>query len=186
MFLRNFQLAFTDTMKVQSAHQELLDLKMKPGDLDSYISSFKHLCTCMGWGADDTRTIMLFKKGLTNGLHHAVLEKTTLCPDTLHGWFEAACKQYELWAEIKASLGGSLTKPQPKQPKWHANASRGGGGTSSTGSNTRCYHPWQGVHKEDQMDVDAAMLATITAEEKQKLLKEGRCFNLSRVDWRVV
>ena len=52
--------------KVQSAYQELLDLKMKPGDLDSYISSFKHLCTHTGWGVDDAGTIMLFKKGLTN------------------------------------------------------------------------------------------------------------------------
>ena len=105
MFLRDFQLAFTDTTKVQSAHQELLDLKMKPGDLDSYISSFKHLRTRAGWGTDDTRTIMLFKKGLTNGLHRAILEKTTPRPDTLRRWFKAACKQYELWAEIKASLG---------------------------------------------------------------------------------
>jgi hypothetical protein len=96
MFLRDFQLAFTDTTKVQSAHQELLDLKMKPGDLDSYISTFEHLRTCAGWGADNARTIMLFKKGLTNGLHHAVLEKTTPHPDTLRGWFEATRKQYEL------------------------------------------------------------------------------------------
>ena len=134
MFLRDFQLAFTNTTKVQSTHQDLLDLKMKPGDLDSYISSFEHLRTRAGWGADDTGTIMLFKKGLTNGLHHAVLEKTMPCPDTLRGWFEAVRKQYELWAEIKASLGGSFAKPQPEQPKWHAQMSGGGGG-GRTGGN---------------------------------------------------
>ena len=180
MFLRDFQLAFTDTTKVQSVHQELLDLKMKPGDLDSYISSFEHLCTCAGWGADNTGTIMLFKKGLTNGLHCTVLEKTTPRPDTLHRWFEATHKQYELWAEIKASLGGSLTKPQSEPPKWHANTSGGGGGTRGT-NNAWCYHPWQGVRKEDHMDIDAAMLATIAAEEKQKLLEEGRCFNCKKL-----
>ena len=48
MFLRDFQLAFTDTTKVQSTHQKLLNLKMKPGDLDSYISSFEHLHTHAG------------------------------------------------------------------------------------------------------------------------------------------
>ena len=31
------------------------------------------------------------------------------------------------------------------------------------------------------MDVDTAMLATIAAEEKQKLLKEGRCFNCKKL-----
>ena len=180
MFLRDFQLAFTDTTKVQSVHQELLDLKMKPGDLDSYISSFEHLCMRAGWGADDAATIMLFKKGLTNGLHRTVLEKTTPRPDTLCGWFEAARKQYKLWAEIKASLGGSLTKPQSEPPKWRASTSGSGGGTRGN-NNVWRYHPWQGVRKEDRMDVDAATLAAITAEEKQKLLKEGRCFNCKKL-----
>ena len=148
MFLRDFQLAFTDTTKVQSAHQELLDLKMKPGDLDSYISSFEHLRTRTGWGADDAGTIMMFKKGLTNGLHCAILEKTMPRPDTLRGWFKAARKQYKLWAEIKASLGGSLTKLQQEQPKWCAQTS-GGGGNSGTGGNAWQFHPWQGVCKKD-------------------------------------
>ena len=31
------------------------------------------------------------------------------------------------------------------------------------------------------MDVDTAMLAVIAAEEKQKLLKEGRCFNCKKL-----
>ena len=180
MFLRDFQLAFTDTTKVQSAHQELLDLKMKPEDLNSYISSFEHLHTRTGWGADDAGTIMLFKKGLTNGLHRAILEKTTPRPDTLHGWFEATRKQYELWAEIKASLGESLIKPQQEQPKWRTQTSGGGGG-SGTGGNAQRFHPWQGVRKEDCMDVDAATLAAIAAEEKQRLMKEGRCYNCKKM-----
>ena len=83
MFLRDFQSAFTDTTKTQNAHQELLELRMKPGFLDDYISSFEHLRHLAGWGADDVGTIMLFKKGLTQGLHRAVLEKTTLHPTTL-------------------------------------------------------------------------------------------------------
>ena len=153
---------------------------MKPGDLDSYISSFEHLHTCAGWGADDAGTIMLFKKGLTNGLHRAILEKTMPHPDTLCRWFEAARKQYELWAEIKASLGGSLTKPQQEQPKWRAQTS-GGGGNSGSGGNARRFHPWQGVRKEDCMDVDAATLAAITTKEKQRLLKEGRCYNCKKM-----
>ena len=90
MFIRDFQLSFTNTTKMQNAHQELLQLAMKPGMLDDYISSFEHLRQRAGWGADDVGTIMLFKKGLTHGLHCAVLEKTNPHPTTLHSWIEAA------------------------------------------------------------------------------------------------
>jgi hypothetical protein len=83
MFIRDFRMSYTDTTKTQSAHQELLNLQMKPGALDNYISAFEHYRQKAGWGVDDAGTIMLFKKGLTNGLHHSVLEKTYPHPTTL-------------------------------------------------------------------------------------------------------
>ena len=142
MFLRDFQSAFTDTTKTQNAHQELLELHMKPGFLDDYISSFEHLRHLAGWGADDAGTLMLFKKGLIQGLHCTVLEKTTLHPTTLCGWMEATCQQYELWAQIKASLGGSFGKLQGITPtesqKWRSALGSGGGGKM---------HPWSGVRR---------------------------------------
>ena len=55
------------------------------------------------------------------------------------------------------------------------------GGNSGAKGNTWHYHPWQGVRKEDRMDVDTAMLAAIATDEKQKLLKEGRCFNCKKL-----
>jgi hypothetical protein len=111
MFLTDFQLSFTDTMKVQNAQQQLLNLRMKPGALDDYISTFEHLRMMAGWGADDAGTMMLFKTGLTPGLHRAVLEKMTPLPTTLRDWIESARKQYELWAQIKASIKGSYLRP---------------------------------------------------------------------------
>ena len=89
MFLRDFQLSFINTMKTQNAHQELLELHMKPGFLDNYIFSFEHLRHLAGWGTDNVSMLMLFKRGLTHGLHCAVLEKTTSHPTTLCGWIEA-------------------------------------------------------------------------------------------------
>ena len=95
---------------------------------------------------------MLFKKGLTNGLHRAVLEKTNLHPTTLRGWFKAVRHQYELWAEIKASLGGSFQKPSPvESQKWKNVLSK--------------KHPWTGVKKEDRMDLDATRVDALTVEE---------------------
>ena len=119
MFVRDFCLAFTDTTKKQTTNKDLLNISMKPGELDQYIFMFKHLHTLAGWGANEPGTIMLFKKGLTNGLHHTVLEKTNPHPTTLCGWFEATRCQYKLWAEIKASLGGGFQKPAPAElQKW--------------------------------------------------------------------
>ena len=34
-------------------------------------------------------------------------------------------------------------------------------------------HPWSGVRWEDCMDLDAAQIDTLAAEEKAKLQKEG-------------
>ena len=142
MFVRDFRLAFTDTTKKQTANKDLLNISMKPGELDQYISVFEHLHALAGWGANEPGTIMLFKKGLTNGLHCAVLEKTNPHPTMLRSWFEATRCQYELWAEIKASLGGGFQKPNPvESQKWKNILGK--------------KHPWAGVKKEDRMDLNA-------------------------------
>ena len=168
MFIRDFRLAFTDTTKKQTANKDLLNISMKLGELDQYISSFEHLRALAGWGANEPGTIMLFKKGLTNGLHHAVLEKTNPHPTTLRGWFEAVHRQYELWAEIKASLGGSFQKPNPvESQKWKNVLGK--------------KHPWASVKKEDRMDLDAARIDALTTKEKTRLQKEGRCFHCKKM-----
>ena len=111
MFICDFTLSFTDTIKVQNAHQELLKLQMQPNCLDNYIFNFEQLCTLIGWEADDTSTIMLFKKGLTRGLYKAILEKVIPHPTMLCRWIKATCQQYKLWAKVRASLGRSFAKP---------------------------------------------------------------------------
>jgi hypothetical protein len=90
MFKQTFQMSFTDTTKKQNAHQKLLALKMKQDALDDYVAEFEHLCVEAGWGRNDAGTIMIFKQGLTKGLHKAVLEKTQLHPTSLTEWENAA------------------------------------------------------------------------------------------------
>ena len=89
-FTHAFQQSFTDTTKVQNAHQKLMHVKMKGDVLDDYIAEFQHLHALAGWGKDDAGTLMLFKQELTPGLHKAILEKTPVRPTTLNGWAEAA------------------------------------------------------------------------------------------------
>ena len=89
---------------------------------------------------------------------------------------EATRRQYELWAQIKASLGGSFSKPQGIMPvesqKWRSALGGGGGGKK---------HPWSGVRREDRMDLDAAQINALAAEEKAKLQKEGQCFTCKKL-----
>ena len=162
MFIRDFSLSFTDTTKVQNVHQELLELQMQPNRLDDYISTFEHLCALVGWGVDNASTIMLFKKGLTRGLHKAMLKKVVPCLTMLRGWIEGARQQYKLWAEVRASLGGSFAKParitQNKSQKWRTTLGKKQGG-------------WKGVRQEDQMDVNTMEVNALTTEEKMKLQK---------------
>jgi hypothetical protein len=114
---------------------------------------------------------MLFKKGLTRGLHRSVLEQTNPHPTMLRGWIEAAWRQYKLYAKIKASMGSEFGRPQVTQNK--SNRWR-----TTLGKKT---HPWSRVPKCDHMDLDAATVNALSIDERNKLQKEGRCFHCKRL-----
>ena len=103
MFIRDFEIAFTDMIKVQNMHHRLMNIKMKGNALDNYIVEFQHFQQATGWGANDAETLMLFKQGLVPGLHKAILKKTMPHLNTLNGWASATHIQHALWAEIKST-----------------------------------------------------------------------------------
>jgi hypothetical protein len=168
MFKQTFQMSFTDTTKKQNVHQRLLALKMKQDALDDYIAEFKHLCAEAGWGRNDASTLMIFKQGLTKGLHKAVFEKVQPRPTTLTEWENAARTQHALWAEVKASMDGYAPKiSAPEAQKWH----------NVLGKNRGDKGQWVVAKREDCMEVDAVEVNALTAEERTQLQKEGKCFN---------
>ena len=63
-----FLSAFIDTMSREDALSQLLTLKMKGTDLDTYISTFENLQLKAGWKKDMQGTLLLFCCGLTNPL----------------------------------------------------------------------------------------------------------------------
>ena len=69
-FTHAFQQSFTNTMKVQNAHQKLMHVKMKGDTLDDHIVKFQHLRALAGWGEDNAGTLMLFKQN-TSPPHHS-------------------------------------------------------------------------------------------------------------------
>jgi hypothetical protein len=101
-----------------------------------------------------------------NRVNHSALEKTYPHPTTLREWIKATCHQYELWAEIKASMGRDFRQPQVSANelhKWH------------TMLRTK-RHPWQRLKRKDCMDLDVVEVNALTINKKTKLQKEGHCF----------
>jgi hypothetical protein len=83
---------------------------------------------------------------------------------------DAARRQYELWAEIKASLSGNFGQPRPsptKSNRWKGVLTK--------------KNQWALVKRDDKMEVDVAQVNALTTEEKIRLQKEGRCFHCKRM-----
>ena len=64
-----FDAAFTDTAKQQNAHAALQQLTMRGDELDSYISTFKHLASRAGYALAEAGTVHLFVLGLKSKAH---------------------------------------------------------------------------------------------------------------------
>ena len=84
-----FIAAFSDTARVQNAHMSLQHLKMRGDDLDTYISTFRHLAKEANYNLTDTATVHIFARGLEPKLRSAILHRETL-PITMTEWENAA------------------------------------------------------------------------------------------------
>jgi hypothetical protein len=81
--------AFQDTTKRQKAVNNRQQLKMYKGDLDTYVTRFKHLAEQEGYNTTNAATVDIFVKGLQPALMDACLNRDTQ-PTTLDGWITAA------------------------------------------------------------------------------------------------
>jgi hypothetical protein len=90
-FERDFWRAFTDTARTQNAQHKLMALKIKNANLNGYIAKFNHLSLEAGWEPNAKGITILFCKGLTPSLHHAILEKVQPWPVTMIKWQDTTC-----------------------------------------------------------------------------------------------
>jgi hypothetical protein len=78
---REFEVAFkgawTDTTKVQSAYSQLMNLKMKDLDIDTYNATFARLANAAGWEADAKGTIDRYRSGLREAIQRRVINRDT-------------------------------------------------------------------------------------------------------------
>jgi hypothetical protein len=63
-----FKGAWTDTTKVQSAYSQLMNLRMKDLDVDTYNATFARLANAAGWEPDAKGTIDRYRSGLREAI----------------------------------------------------------------------------------------------------------------------
>ena len=68
-FLDAFNRDWTDSLNKEKAYQQLITLKMQPGQLDDYILTFERLAAIAGWDKNAPGTLEFFKRGLPSGLY---------------------------------------------------------------------------------------------------------------------
>jgi hypothetical protein len=174
-FVADFRCIYSDTTEAEGAYAKLMVLSMKDseGQLDNYIAEFETLLRKARWEHNTQGAIDLFKQGLKLNLHHGILCHETLL-QTLDKWIRATRLEAERMALVKATLGPM------------------GGGNITTQQNCLCavQNPTKtgGSKKKDPnaMEVDtirtdATRTNRLSDEERQHLLKEGRCFNCKKL-----
>ena len=96
-FKTDFKTAFTNLADQPQAHQELLNLRMGGGNLDTYNAEFNCLYKIADFFKNELGTIKLYKKGLTTGLLEAIINNYAKKPTTLARWQEEACSRQLCW-----------------------------------------------------------------------------------------
>ena len=163
-----FDTAFTNTTEKQTAHSDLLKLKMDRSDLDSYIARFMHLALKAGFGINDYATAHLFYRGLRPNLVQAILKRDTT-PVTVNDWIDAAKaeqKKYTqasvIWNDFQA---GATHFSAP--PMWTNRQQR---------SNQPRRHP---NDETVPMDLSVARRA-VTTEDKKRHREQNLCYICSK------
>jgi hypothetical protein len=161
-----FKGAWTDTTKVQSAYSQLMNLKMKDLDIDTYNAMFARLANVAGWEPDAKGTIDRYRSGLKEAIQCRVINRDKM-PDSMDEWQTAARKEV---AKIKELQSSGLAGPHRNQLSRDNHAYQNTGQRSQTNR-----------HSEHvPMDVDAANITTpfkkLTDEERAQYRAEGQCF----------
>jgi hypothetical protein len=162
-----FKGAWTDTAKVQSAYSQLMNLKMKDLDVDTYNATFARLANAAGWEADAKGTIDRYRSGLREAIQRRVINRDKM-PESMDEWQNAARKEV---AKIKELQSSGLIGTRRNQ------ISRDGHSYQNTSQRA---HSNSLNNQHVPMDVDAANITTpfkkLTDEERAQYRAEGRCF----------
>jgi hypothetical protein len=161
-----FKGAWTDTTKVQSAYSQLMNLKMKDLNIDTYNATFARLANTAGWEPNAKGTIDRYRSGLREAIQCRVINHDKM-PESMDEWQTAARKEV---AKIKELQSSGLVRPCCNQLSCDSHVYQNTGQRNHANRNS----------EHIPMDVDAANVTTpfkkLTDEEQAQYRAEGRCF----------
>jgi hypothetical protein len=172
--MASFRHTFTDTMKLARARQQIYLLKMTLQNLDEHVAQFERLAREGGYNLEDQSVKDMFGRSLPPALFAAIL--THEHPHAWHEWVSAAEKQQQIYLTLKGYFGGKIpgkpfannqnqnqNRPRPTQNQWQQAFSN---------------RPRDQRRDPNTMDTSAhARARGISTEERDSLMKEGKCFN---------
>ena len=169
-FKENFTKTFTDIAEGVKAEQSLQTLRMKNGDIDTYITTFKKLIKLAGYLESEHGTLKMFKEGLPNALNISIIRNTSPIPTTLATWIDAARDQQLKYLQTLEFSPKKGISPQILQ------AARRAGWNPNRNQNQN----QQQRRDPNAMDVDAGNIrpqfTKLTDQERESLRASNSCF----------
>ena len=160
-FLTEVHKVFQSADQVQDAIYKLENLKQGKETAEQVVTEFKQLIRQAGLTTRSTSNnihlIGLFRKALNYSLAHKIMFGKVI-PRTINGWFEKAIQFDTNWREEMAIFGSNKKNKKMTNRSW--------------------YRP---AEKKDPNAVDAD---TLTFEERQTLMKQGKCFKCRKTGHR--
>jgi hypothetical protein len=114
-----FQNAFTDTMTMQKAKNEIQNLKMKDGDVDGYTARFEQLCRLGNYDVNDEAVLDMYRRGLYPKLQVNIIQNER--PFTYQEWVRGAQRQQQIYLQVRSILG---ERPNQGKPPNNQNQNR--------------------------------------------------------------
>jgi hypothetical protein len=106
-----FQNAFTDTMTMQKAKNEIQNLKMKDGDVVGYTARFEQLCQLGNYDVNDEAVIDMYRHGLYPKLQVNIIQNER--PFTYQEWVKGVQRQQQIYLQIRSILGDRPNQGKP-------------------------------------------------------------------------
>ena len=164
-----FKNAWKDTARSQSAYDQLINLRMKDLDIDTYTATFERLASAAGWEPDAQGTIAHYRTGLRDQVHRRILLRENM-PTDMDEWKEAARKEVNQIREFY-NVGLSGNRGNQRARDQHAYQSNQRQNNTPRNNSNSAHVP---------MDVDNTTATLpfqkLTDDERAQYRAEGRCF----------
>jgi hypothetical protein len=164
-YMTAFDTAFTNTTRWQTAQAKLKHLWMKDDNLDTYISTFKHLAQDAGYDLTAMGMVDLFALGLREMLFNVCMYRQ-MQPESFNDWVTATKEEL-----IKRTRRYAMQESTYQSHPYHGKSYQAANGC-------QCY-----VHPNNRvipMDIDPPIHTYIwcasTEADKQQLREQGKCF----------